>query len=68
MPTKFQVIALSSLDPAGIDTREEPKLYYPDALKAAQELKSQGKAFRIHVTGEATNDQRRSFVDLGAVE
>jgi len=68
MPATFQVIALSSLDVDGSDVRDEPKLDYPDALKAAQELNAQGKAFRVHADGEATHEQRRSFADLGALE
>jgi hypothetical protein len=47
MSTTFQVIALSSFDPTGADTHDEPKLVFPDALKAAQELKAQGKVFRV---------------------
>lgn len=67
MATTFQIIALSSLDPEGRDTRDEPKLLYPDALKTAQELKSQGKAFRVFAAGDYTDEQHRSFVNLGAV-
>ena len=55
MATTFQIIALSSLDPEGRDTRDEPKLLYPDALKTAQELKSQGKAFRVFATCLSSN-------------
>ncbi len=67
MPAQFQIIALSSLDPDGSDTRDKPKLLYPDALKTAQELKSQGKAFRVFADGDASDEQRQAFVDLGAV-
>jgi hypothetical protein len=45
--TTFQIIALSSLDPVGEDRRDEPKLRYPDALKAAQALKSQARHFAL---------------------
>ena len=68
MKTEFQVIALSSLDPDGSNTRDEPKLLYPDALKTAQELKSQGKAFRVFAEGQQTDQQIQAFVDLGAIE
>lgn len=68
MPAKFQVIALSSLDPDGRDTRDEPQLLYPDALKTAKELKAQGKAYRVIADAEATVKQRQSFADLGALE
>ena len=64
----FQVIALSSLDPDGIDTLGEPRLSYSDALKAAQELKSQGKAFRVIFEGDVSHRRRQSFAELGAVE
>jgi hypothetical protein len=67
MSATFQVIALSSLDPDGSDTRDEPKLVYPDALKTAQELKFQGKAFRVFADGDASDEQRQAFIDLGAV-
>lgn len=67
MTAKFQVIALSSIDPDGTDTRDEPKLLYPDALKTAQELKAQGKAFRVIVDGEEVSDQLQAFRDLGAL-
>jgi hypothetical protein len=65
---RFQVIALSSLDPDGRDTDNEPKLLYPDAIKTAKELRSQGKAFRVIADAEASMEQRQSFQDLGAVE
>ena len=68
MTTKFQVIALSSLDPDGSDTRDEPMLLYPDALKTAKELRSQGKVFRVLALGKQTDQQSQAFVDLGAVE
>lgn len=68
MTTTFQVIALSSLDPFGEDRRDEPKLLYPDALKCAQELKAQGKAFRVFADGTASEEQRPAFLDLGGVE
>ncbi|OJU84927.1 MAG: hypothetical protein BGO06_10250 [Shinella sp. 65-6] len=68
MTTTFQVIALSSLDPFADDRHDEPKLLYPDALKCAQELKAQGKAFRVFADGAATEEQRRAFLELGGVE
>ena len=67
MTAKFQVIALSSIDPDGTDTRDEPKLSYPDALKTAQELKAQGKAFRVIVDGGEVSDHLQAFRDLGAL-
>jgi hypothetical protein len=67
MPISLQVVALSSLDPNGIDTRDEPKLSYPDALKAAQQLKAQGKAFRVHIDGEFSADEVEVLRDLGAL-
>jgi hypothetical protein len=67
MATTFQIIALSSLDPEGRDTRDEPELLYPDALKTAKALKSQGKAFRVFVHGERADDQIKTLVDLGAL-
>lgn len=66
MPATYQVIALSSLDPDGADTRDEPKLLYPDAIKTAQQLKAQGKAFRVFFEGEPVKDQLDAFRDLGA--
>lgn len=68
MATTFQVIALSSLDPVGDDRRDEPKLLYPDALKSAQALNAQGKAFRVFTDGVATEEQWRAFRELGGVE
>ncbi|WP_439632280.1 hypothetical protein [Shinella sp.] len=68
MTTRFQIIALSSLDPFGDDRRDEPKLLYPDALKSAQALKAQGKAFRAYTDGAVTEEQRKAFRELGAVE
>lgn len=68
MPARFQVIALSSLDPDGSDTRDEPKLLYPDALKTARELKAQGKAFRVFADSYASDSERQAFLDLGALE
>jgi hypothetical protein len=67
MPASFQVIALSSVDTAGLDKRDEPKLSYPDAYKAAESLKQQGKAFRIVIEGQHTDQQLHSFLDLGAI-
>jgi hypothetical protein len=67
MATTYHVIALSSEDPDGADTRGEPSLSYPDALKTARELKSQGKAFRVHVGGEQSAEQMQRFRDLGAL-
>jgi hypothetical protein len=68
MPATFQIIALSSRDPEGSDTLGEPKLLYPDALKTVQELKAQGKAFRVFADSDSSKEQRQSFVDLGAVK
>jgi hypothetical protein len=68
MSPTFQVVALSSLDPNGLDNANEPRLSYPDALKTAQELKSQGKAFRVFFEGDTSQQQSQSFTDLGAVK
>lgn len=67
MPTTFQVVALSSIDPEGADTRDEPRLTYSDALKAAQQLKALGKAFRVHPDGKVAADQLEALRDLGAL-
>jgi len=67
MTTTFQIVALSSIDPEGADTRDEPKLPYPDALTAARQLKAQGKAFRVHVGGEVEADDLKALRDLGAL-
>lgn len=67
MAVTFQVVALSSLDPDGSDTRNEPSLTYPDALKTARELKSQGKAFRVIAEGDQTDQQLQAFLELGAL-
>ncbi|MBY3122278.1 hypothetical protein HFO55_33405 [Rhizobium leguminosarum] len=67
MAATFQVIAISSLDPDGSDTRNEPMLLYPDALKTARQLKSEGKAFRVIAEGDHTEQQLRSFLELGAL-
>jgi hypothetical protein len=67
MGISFQIIGLSSLDPNGSDTRDEPRLSYPDALKTAQEFKAQGKAFRVFADDGCTDEQMRAFVDLGAI-
>jgi hypothetical protein len=67
MTVRFHVIALSSIDPDGTDTRHEPKLLYPDALKAAQQLKAQGKAFRVIADGEEASVYFQAFRELGAV-
>lgn len=67
MAATFQIISLSSLDPDGRDTHDEPKLLYPDALKTAKALKFQGKAFRVFVVGEYSEQQLQSFRDLGAL-
>lgn len=67
MPARFQVIALSSIDPDGTDTSDEPKLLYPDALKAAQGLNAQGKAFRVVIEGEGVSEELQAFRDLGAL-
>lgn len=67
MTARFQVVALSSIDPDGTDTRAEPKLLYPDALKAAQQLKAQGRAFRVIADGEEASKHFEAFRDLGAL-
>lgn len=67
MAATFQIIALSSRDPDGNDRQNEPKLLYPDALKTAQSLKFQGKAFRVFSDGEHTEKEIQSFLDLGAL-
>jgi len=67
MTARFQVIALSSIDPDATDTRAEPKLLYPDALKAAQQLRAQGKAFRVIADGEEASEYFEAFRDLGAL-
>lgn len=67
MAATFQVVALSSLDPSGSDTRGEPRLSYPDALKMAQQFKAQGKAFRVFADEARTDEQMQSFIELGAV-
>lgn len=67
MAAKFQVIALSSIDPDGSDTQDEPNLVYPDACRAAEELKAQGKAFRVRVLGQASEEELQSLRDLGAM-
>lgn len=68
MAAKFQVIALSSLDIGGEDVQGEPKLLYPDAFKMAQDLKAQGKAFRVISDSECSEDERETFRELGAIE
>ncbi|MBY2919584.1 hypothetical protein [Rhizobium leguminosarum] len=67
MTATFLVIAISSLDPDGSDTRNEPMLVYPDALKTARQLKSEGKAFRVIADGDQTEEQLQSFLALGAL-
>jgi electron transfer flavoprotein alpha/beta subunit len=67
MAATFQVIAVSSLDPDGSDTRNEPMLLYPDALETARQLKSEGKAFRVIAEGDQTEEQLQSFLALGAL-
>ena len=67
MTAKFKVIALSSLDIEGDDVKGEPELLYPDAIKAAQELNAQGKAFRVVSSAGCTEEERHAFRDLGAV-
>ena len=52
MAATFQVIAISSLDPEGSDTCNEPMLLYPDALKTARQFKADGKEFRVIAKGE----------------
>jgi len=68
MAPTFQIIPLSSTDPDGIDTQNEPKLLFTDALQTARDLKSQGKAFRVFFDGDTLEDQRRAFRELGALE
>jgi len=68
MAATFQIIPLSSTDPDGIDTQNEPKLIFPDALQTARELKWQGKAFRVFFDGDTLENQRLAFRELGAVE
>ena len=68
MSATFQVIALSSLDIAGTDVRDEPALLYPDALAAARQLKAQGKAFRVIAECGCTDEEQQAFRELGAVE
>lgn len=67
MTTTFQVIALSSIDPEGIDIRDEPRLNYPDAVMASKEFRAQGKAFRVFVDGDHTDEQMQTFIKLGAL-
>ncbi|RWX34553.1 hypothetical protein [Rhizobium leguminosarum] len=67
MTATFLVIAISSLDPDGSDTRNEPMLVYPDALKTARQLKAEGKAFRVIADGDQTEEQLQSFLALGAL-
>lgn len=67
MAATFQVIAISSLDPDGGDTRNEPMLLYPDALKTARQFKADGKAFRVIAKGDQTELQLQSFLALGAL-
>lgn len=67
MAETYQVIALSANDPDGTDTRDEPELSYPDALRTAEDLKAQGKAFRVHVRGGQLGERRQRFLDLGAL-
>jgi hypothetical protein len=64
---KYQVIALSSNDIDGSDTSGEPELTYLDALKTATELQQLGKAFRVHVKGELSEEKRQRFLELGAL-
>jgi hypothetical protein len=45
MPTTYQIVALSSLDPDGSNTRDEPKLVFPDALKTAQGSRIKARLF-----------------------
>jgi hypothetical protein len=68
MPAKFRIIPLSSTDPDGEDTENEPKLLFTDALQTARQLKSQGKAFRVFFDEDTLEDQRRAFRELGALE
>jgi hypothetical protein len=66
--TTFQIIALSSLDTLREDRFDEPKLRCPDALKAAQGLKSRGKEFRLYFEGDPTDEHKRALLELGGVE
>jgi hypothetical protein len=68
MATTFRVIALSLLDIEGPDLRGEPELSYPEALTAAQELKAQGKAFRVVSSAECTDEQMEALKRLGPFE
>jgi len=68
MTAKFKVIALSSLDIEGYDAKGEPELLYPDAIRAAQELNAQGKAFRVVSSAGCTEEQVQAFRDLGAID
>ena len=67
MTAKFKVIALSSLDIEGDDVAGEPELLYPEAIRTAQELSDQGKAFCVRSSAKCTEEQRQAFRDLGAV-
>jgi hypothetical protein len=67
MVATFQIIALSALDPDCRDRDENPKLPYPDALMTAKQFQFQGMAFRVFGNGEQTDDQMKSFRDLGAL-
>ncbi|TAV41638.1 hypothetical protein ELI02_28545 (plasmid) [Rhizobium leguminosarum] len=67
MAATFQVIAISSLDPDGSDTRNEPMLLYPDALRTARQFKADGKAFRVIAKGDQTEQQLQSFLAFGAL-
>lgn len=42
-------------------------LSYPEALQVAEELKSQGKAFRVHADGRTDDEHRQRLLDLGAL-
>lgn len=68
MAATFQIIPLSSTDPDGIDTQNEPKLLFTDALQTARDLKSKGKAFRVFFDGDTLEDQRLALRELGALE
>lgn len=67
MAATYQIIALSSLDPDGRDRKDEPELLYPEALRAAEALKFQGKAFRVHASDGAPDEEIRALNALGGI-
>ena len=66
MPAKFQVVAFSAVDTEATNIRGKPKLLFPDAIRAAQEMRAEGIAFRVVVYGEHSDDQIQAFRDIGA--